>query len=112
MGSKKVSIKVYEKLKGEEWITLGIVGVDSGQLLVTDPCYLDSELYDYDEMSKRDQANKRFGRQLKYKQGHAGLGVVFSTGLGDDVYEVEALVGEVGRLSKRVKEVRIRFVPR
>ena len=25
------------------WVELGAVGVDSGQLLITDPCYIDTE---------------------------------------------------------------------
>lgn len=92
---------------------LGEVGVDSGQLLVTDPCYIDSEWilnesftmygpaespemieqrevlmrYSYDGAS---QASLRGGGQLAYALGHAGAGVAFPTGWGDGAYPVYA----------------------
>jgi hypothetical protein len=31
------------KKENEEWIKIGMVGVDSGQLMVCDPCYIESE---------------------------------------------------------------------
>ena len=37
-------MKKYE----EEIVELGVVGVDSGQLLICDPCYIDSEWKDED----------------------------------------------------------------
>lgn len=30
-------------IDGQEWVELGVVGVDSGQLLITDPGYIDSQ---------------------------------------------------------------------
>jgi hypothetical protein len=92
---------------------LGEVGVDSGQLLVTDPCYIDSEWiadeaftgyrpaepsetveqsdvlgrYSYNGAS---QASLRGGGQLAYALGHPGAGVAFPTGWGDGTYPVYA----------------------
>jgi hypothetical protein len=38
--------------------------------------------------------------QLNYEMGHAGAGVVFSTGYGDGCYPVYATYGEDGRVAK------------
>ncbi len=127
-----------------------MVGVDSGQVMITDPCYIDSEwkgktepsfdrkvmdtktkkVYEfgvdfssYEEKIEGDTVNnhlvtgrfkpvppKRTGKgeysyrgvcdatlnnkghagQLNYKMGHAGAGVVASSGYGDGSYPVYA----------------------
>lgn len=134
----------------DTWAKAGVVGVDSGQLLMIDPCYLEQEWVregggkdwkvsfwgrDEDKITKvfgasplkrKDQAEcealrKRIAQhcskerllvltstesgssydkcgeltmsalgygQLKYRAGHAGLGVAASTGQGDGVYPV------------------------
>lgn len=164
--------------KPNRWEYLGEVGVDSGQLLVTDPCYLASEWQPKDDdvpsvpipVFEEVATRRRFacelhgplpdgtvgflhfeqpipacdnltpntlissGRwmklpsappsgtfsyrgcceatcgdrssgQLKYRKGHAGAGVVFSSGYGDGVYAV------LGRRNKegRITEVRIQM---
>ena len=77
--------------------TLGTVGVDTAQLLIIDPSYLlDPELL----ASVLDQlralqhralaGQRRDSAQLHYPAGHAGLGVVFHTGIGDGTYPVHA----------------------
>jgi len=102
----------------EEKIKLGVVGVDSGQLLITDPCYIDSEWeeeefsnkkpknFSYNACCKKTLAEKING-QLNYKLGHAGVGVVFSSGLGDGVYDVIATVKDCGQFGKRISKVEI-----
>lgn len=90
-------------------IKLGLIGVDSGQLIITDPCYMDSENYDYDEICKKTQS-KNHGGQLNYKAGAPGLAVVFTTGLGDGMYPVFAKIGKVKGLGERVKEIIIKFI--
>lgn len=87
---------------------IGNVGVDSGQLMVTDPCYIDDEWHhDLREgiiQSERTEetvfpysyhgassATLDVGHgELAFKRGHAGAGVVFSTGWGDGIYPVYA----------------------
>ena len=149
----------------KEWIEIGVVGVDSGQLLICDPCYINSEWKDEEfgnatdfffifpdgkeekvkHCSKRwfeliDRANsgeikiderinpkkkakhsfsynaisqatieKQFA-QLNFKLGHAGVGVAFSSGLGDGCYPVYAKIKEVDGWGKRVTEVKIVMV--
>lgn len=95
-----------------ELVYLGEVGVDSGQLMITDPCYIASEWIDEpfsmygpaesSEMLKErsalmpysyngaSQASLRGGGELAFSLGHAGAGVAFSTAWGDGVYPVYA----------------------
>ena len=107
------------------WEKIGVVGVDSGQLLVCDPCYIDSDWetedldigkskkhFSYNACSKKT-LEKGHG-QLKFEMGHDGIGVVSETGLGDGLYEVFANIVEVKRnghnFGKRVKEIKIKFL--
>ncbi|WP_230110295.1 DUF4241 domain-containing protein [Microbacterium foliorum] len=95
-----------------ELVYLGEVAVDSGQLMITDPCYIDSEWieepfnmygpaesseltkgrqalmrYSYDGAS---QATMRGGGELAFTLGHPGAGVAFPTAWGDGAYPVYA----------------------
>jgi hypothetical protein len=91
-------------------ILLGHVGVDSGQLLLCDPCYIQSEWEQEDfndEVPKHNFSynacsnitlNEEGGGQLKYKMGHEGVGVAFSTGIGDGFYPVFQNFDEAGNL--------------
>jgi len=149
-------------------VLLGVVGVDSGQLIVADPCYLNSEWeqetgvdlaevlyrdtetgslfnrpmnwtlpyrngmsyseayksglivkhipdelkekmqkFSYSGCCNRTINDENQGGQLHYKMGHAGAGVVFSSGLGDGEYEVWATIGKVDGWGERVKKVEI-----
>lgn len=73
-------------------ILLGYVTVDSGQLLIIDPCYLsewkhgefapddDNEYNSYNAACELTLSDKRFGNVLG--------GIVFSSGYGDGNYPV------------------------
>jgi hypothetical protein len=89
-------------------IYAGSFGVDSGQAMVGDPCYLD----DWDT-NKNEEWNIE-GKQGQYSYhgasattiednyGELGLAkaVVFNTGYGDGVYPVYVELNEDGRVSK------------
>lgn len=114
--------ELFQSQPGEiQVVLLGEVGVDSGQLMVTDPLYIDAEwqhdinnddaaktaaddppshvesdvavtgehpLWPYSyEGVMATTLSAGYG-ELAYKMGHAGAGVVFSTGWGDGVYPV------------------------
>ena len=103
----------------EERIKLGVVGVDSGQLLISDPCYIDSQWQNEEFDEKKVKSNfsynacckktlKENGGQLNFQLGHPGVGVVFSSGFGDGVYEVYATVKDYGNQGgKRISKVEI-----
>ncbi len=116
-------------LKNKQEKHIGKVGVDSGQLLICDPCYIDDlwmqEEFDLDWKSapvpkvkgrfsyagvcETTLSDKQAG-QLYYQRGHAGIGVAFGSGLGDGVYDVYATYADVEGWGRRIVSVRIDLV--
>ena len=83
---------------------IGEVGVDSGMLVICDPCYItndkkkEKELNDYDLLlSKIDDKHTN---QLNYDHGHPGLGVRFDTMVGDGTFDVFSIKDDDGNLKK------------
>lgn len=89
---------------------IGVIGVDSGQIVITDPAYF-KDLPSYEKISKGTIA--RPSVQLKNKRG-IKIAVASRTGLGDGVYPVYAVEGHIGdkRFGKRVKKIIIDFAPK
>tara|TARA_R110000868_G_scaffold313010_1_gene574062 strand:+ start:230 stop:565 length:336 start_codon:yes stop_codon:yes gene_type:complete len=91
-------------------IHAGSFGVDSGQAMVGDPCYLDNW-----DTNKNDEWNLE-GKENEYSYhgasattlansyGELGIGtaVVFNTGYGDGYYPVYVQLNQDGRVSKVV----------
>jgi hypothetical protein len=94
-------------------IQIGVVGVDSARLVITDPSYIKSqwsaELIDrcWDLTPPPLLAG-----QLTYPAGHDGLGVVFVAGLGDGVYPVFAEYEDAGPFGRRIARVTVELLPR
>lgn len=92
----------------QNWAVIGVVGVDSGTLMIGDPCYLrdvpQHPLLDWDCFcnSLVMEGNPEV-KQLHYARGQAGLGLVVSTH-ADGAYPVEARL-----IDGRVAELRIRI---
>lgn len=90
-------------------IYLGNVPVDSGHLLITDPCYIVKDAA-YDDLYDKIFAirNRAVGGEISL----SGLanGVIFESGLGDGVYEVTAVLGDVKGWGERVKSVTITLI--
>lgn len=93
-------------------VEVGEIGVDAGFVMVGDPCYV---TMDGDEGKNHPVQNwPRFCKnlredvtQLNYRHGHAGLGVVVSSGYGDGMYPVYIQKNKEGRVAKLVVE----FIP-
>ena len=93
-----------------ELVYAGSFGVDSGQAMVGDPCYLDNW-----DTNKNDEWNLE-GKENEYSYhgasattlansyGELGIGtaVVFNTGYGDGYYPVYVQLNSDGRVSKVV----------
>lgn len=103
---------------------IGYCGVDSGQILLTDPCYV-KDFVDNEEFEPTKSMtttgethpysyngacgaslSEHGGGQLMFAMGHAGAGVCVSSGWGDGLYPVFADYSEDGRIAS----VTIQFI--
>jgi hypothetical protein len=100
------------KLKSE-WRTIGEVCVDSGHLIICDPCrgeeasnrWIDNDL-DLNECAKKGI------RAWELTNDHdCPVAVVVQTGLGDGFYKAEARYETDPDFGERCAEVRIKFLP-
>lgn len=94
---------------------IGHIGVDAGLCWIGDPCYLSPESGNSpfenwgsfcDNLGKDNPTAKSFN----YTMGHEGLGVCVSTGFGDGMYPVHAVIEDYKDWGKRVKSVTITFI--
>lgn len=76
---------------------IGVAPVDSGQLMIVDPCYV-LEGDDYERACQVSLSERRSGRVSFDKHGDIELGTVTRTAYGDDVYPVYAKRDEHGRI--------------
>ena len=97
-------------IKTKDLILAGQIGIDSGQAMVGDPCYIDNW-----DTNKNDEWNIE-GKEGQYSyhgasattlaNSYGELGnataVVFNTGYGDGVYPVYVQMNDDGRVSKVV----------
>jgi hypothetical protein len=88
---------------------IGEIGVDAGLCWIGDPCYILHALPPPKAIGKSweeffrilaDDGRYPTSKQFNYDLGHAGLGVVVSTGYGDGTYPVFAEFNEEGRIAK------------
>ena len=87
-----------DSVEGER-VRVGEVCVDSGQVMIVDPCYvMDTDSETFGAVCDVTTTGPRFGEFLA--AGVAGMGVASSSGYGDGVYDVYADVvdGCVARL--------------
>lgn len=98
-----------------KWIKIGECAVDSGTIMLVDPCYVlpDKE---GDVVTDKDYTYDKFLDDIgsdNFKQilakGVGGSGVITSSGFGDGCYPVYAKISDEGDFGKRVKEVKIKF---
>jgi len=73
---------------------LGVVGVDSGQLIITDPCYIDS-LPNYKKLCD-------INGQVYFRDGHPAAGVKIEDFGGDGIFPVFGEYDKDGLLVKVV----------
>lgn len=99
-------------MKLNNLIQIGSIGVDSGQAMVGDPCYLDTWEAKYDTFEDYKNSAGEYSylgacnATLNKGYGELGIGsaVVFSTGYGDGLYPVYAELDEDGRVARVVIE--------
>lgn len=88
---------------------IGEIGIDAGLCWIGDPCYiLHAETMpraigkDWQHFCDILDEDLQYPtcKQFNYDLGHAGLGIVVSTGYGDGLYPVYAEFNEEGRIAK------------
>lgn len=92
----------------DQWEQVGVVGVDSGRITITD---YPNEPQVQNAWELMEKADWPYTLQLNFKAGHPGAGVIVSAGLGDGVYPVYVRYEEVEGWGKRVAEAKIVFLP-
>jgi hypothetical protein len=110
-----------KKQKESEWTLIGHCGVDSGHLVLVDPCYimpsdtrkLEDDQMDYGQLHKSLFGKDGIGPESKELvfSGIAGNGVVFSSGIGDGNYPVYAKIVDDETFGRRVAEVKVVMMP-
>lgn len=94
----------------EKRIHLGTVGVDSGTLMITDPCYPIGD--NWNEKDYDNQVMKLKGwviaKEFQYSNSRGVKeNLVFPTGLGDGAYDVYATIRKLGSFGERITKVEI-----
>lgn len=88
------------------WKTIGHAAVDSGTLMVIDPSYaIGFDDKDYEKFVIATSSEKT--TRVPFDLGHFGRAVIFSSGVGDGVYEVKAKFENLKSWGERITEVRI-----
>jgi hypothetical protein len=101
------------KLLKAEWRTIGEVCVDSGHLIICDPCRGEepSQQWFDSDMDLNECARKGIRTWQLTGDRNCPIAVVVQTGLGDGFYEVEARYETDPDFGERCTEVRIKFLP-
>jgi|KBSSwiS6_1023812.scaffolds.fasta_scaffold04049_6 hypothetical protein len=95
--------------KSTEWQQIGEVSVDTGRLVLVDPMNLDDVIDHVGEVIDQEVPESMTYELVTNDYGVA-VAQVFSTGLGDGLYPVEARFEEAEG-SVRIAEIRVRFLP-
>tara|TARA_R100001230_G_C5682102_1_gene189448 strand:- start:216 stop:656 length:441 start_codon:yes stop_codon:yes gene_type:complete len=116
-----------DNYKNDSWEYIGSIGVDSGQMMLSDPSYV-KDFADSDDVEKlldsiKDGSDDSYSYIGACSQSNtpqqagvlvndigAELGVVCSSGFGDGLYPVFVKRHDFGDDGKRVVEMKIEFV--
>ncbi len=100
-----------------KWIKIGECAVDSGQIILVDPCYVLPKKeekdggYTYSDLTNRwEKGDWKEHYFEEVFSGIAGTGVVVSSGIGDGCYPVYVKMVEDEVMGKRVAEVKVVFL--
>lgn len=91
-------------------VLVGHCAVDSGQIMITDPCYVigdDFTQKDYEAVCEITLSDEHGG--FPFEGGHDGKAVVTSSGIGDGYYPVYVTYMDVDGFGRRVASLTIDF---
>tara|TARA_Y100000004_G_C8659213_1_gene304448 strand:+ start:94 stop:489 length:396 start_codon:yes stop_codon:yes gene_type:complete len=123
---------MQDNYENDSWEYIGTIGVDSGQMMLADPCYV-KDFADNDSdgtegvmklmEAMKDGSDNSFSYVGACSQSNtpqqagvlvndigAEMGVVCSSGFGDGGYPVYVKRHDFGKWGKRVVEMKIEFV--
>ena len=118
---------MQDNYENDSWEYIGSIGVDSGQMMLSDPCYVkdfedsddvvglmdaikngSDDSYSYTGACSQSNTSQQAG--VLVNDIGAELGVVCSSGFGDCVYPVYVKRHAFGNNDTRVVEMKIEFV--
>ena len=118
---------MQDNYENDSWEYIGSIGVDSGQMLLSDPCYVkdfedsddvvglmdaikngSDDSYSYTGACSQSNTSQQAG--VLVNDIGAELGVVCSSGFGDGVYPVYVKRHAFGNNDTRVVEMKIEFL--
>ena len=118
---------MQDNYENDSWEYIGTIGVDSGQMMLSDPCYVkdfedsddvvglmdaikngSDDSYSYTGACSQSNTSQQAG--VLVNDIGAELGVVCSSGVGDGVYPVYVKRHAFGNNDTRVVEMKIEFV--
>ena len=122
---------MQDNYENDSWEYIGTIGVDSGQMILADPCYVKDFADDNSDAegvmklmeAMKDGSDNSFSYIGACSQSNtpqqagvlvndigAEMGVVCSSGFGDGGYPVYVKRHDFGEWGKRVVEMKIEFV--
>ena len=78
-----------------KWIEIGTIPVDSGKMMLVDPCYVRDGI-DYGHIIAGRKGNGNLTSLRENDEAVIPLAAVFDTGIGDGLYPVELEIDEDG----------------
>jgi hypothetical protein len=85
-----------------EWKDIGVVGVDTGKIIIADPANVLTHR-EFEELREKEKIAK-LPLYTDFKHG-----IVSKTGFGEGRYHAFAKIGDFGNMVKRITEIRIIF---
>ena len=85
-----------------EWKDIGVVGVDTGKIIIADPANVLTHR-EFEELREKEKIAK-LPLYTDFKHG-----IVSKTGFGEGRYHAFAKIGDFGNMIKRITEIRIVF---
>jgi hypothetical protein len=95
----------------KQWRTIGEVCIDSGTIMLCDPCRADEVSDWWNDYCERTDLNKSPDTVEINGRKDFPIGVITTTGIGDGRYAVEARYETNPDFGERCAEIRIKFLP-
>ena len=93
------------------WKRVGTIGVDSGQMMLVDPCYvLRDSRRENEKGADYNDLLDAYGDDYSRDTLEFSNGIVSSTGFGDGSYDVFIKTSDEGDWGNRVAEMKIVFI--